>query len=112
MKISHYCTCRPSVSFRGKTDCFSPKHRWPEDIAWHPDGDKIFAVYTADSGDSQVSMANLISGQVRTVKTSAFPYILLHSFLDSVSSCCLCSAEKILGLALALKAVPIESVLG
>ncbi|RLN17638.1 U5 small nuclear ribonucleoprotein 40 kDa protein-like [Panicum miliaceum] len=53
----------PSVSFRGKTDCFSPKHRWPEDIAWHPDGDKIFAVYTADNGDSQVSMANLISGQ-------------------------------------------------
>ncbi|CAN6297020.1 unnamed protein product [Urochloa humidicola] len=53
----------PSVSFRGKTDCFSPKHRWPEDIAWHPDGDTIFAVYTADNGDSQVSMTNLISGQ-------------------------------------------------
>jgi len=73
LTISHYFTCRPSVSFRGKTDCFSPKHRWPEDIAWHPDGDKIFAVYTADNGDSQVSMANLISGQVRTVKTTAFP---------------------------------------
>ncbi|KAJ1292683.1 hypothetical protein BS78_01G008900 [Paspalum vaginatum] len=53
----------PSVSFRGKTDCFSPKHRWPEDIAWHPDGETIFAVYTADNGDSQVSMTNLISGQ-------------------------------------------------
>ncbi|CAL4928434.1 unnamed protein product [Urochloa decumbens] len=53
----------PSISFRGKTDCFSPKHRWPEDIAWHPDGDTIFAVYTADNGDSQVSMTNLISGQ-------------------------------------------------
>ncbi|NP_001141603.1 uncharacterized LOC100273721 [Zea mays] len=53
----------PSLSFRGKTDFFSPKHRWPEDIAWHPDGETIFAVYTADNGDSQVSMTNLISGQ-------------------------------------------------
>ncbi|KAL5662885.1 hypothetical protein ACJX0J_022993, partial [Zea mays] len=53
----------PSLSFRGKTDFFSPKHRWPEDIAWHPAGETIFAVYTADNGDSQVSMTNLISGQ-------------------------------------------------
>jgi hypothetical protein len=59
--------CRPSLSFRGKTDFFSPKHRWPEDIAWHPAGETIFAVYTADNGDSQVSMTNLISGQVRTL---------------------------------------------
>ncbi|XP_062213045.1 uncharacterized protein LOC133913794 [Phragmites australis] len=53
----------PSISFLSRNDCFSPKHRWPEDIAWHPDGDTIFAVYSADGGDSQVSMMNLISGQ-------------------------------------------------
>ncbi|XP_062213964.1 uncharacterized protein LOC133914991 [Phragmites australis] len=53
----------PSISFLSRTDCFSPKHRWPEDIAWHPDGDTIFAAYSADGGDSQVSMINIISGQ-------------------------------------------------
>ncbi|KQK12079.1 hypothetical protein BRADI_1g01487v3 [Brachypodium distachyon] len=54
----------PSISLLSTTNCFSPKQRWPEDVAWHPDGDTIFAVYSADGGDSQVSMMNLnISGQ-------------------------------------------------
>ncbi|KAL6638559.1 hypothetical protein ACP70R_023670 [Stipagrostis hirtigluma subsp. patula] len=54
----------PSIYFLSKTNCFSPKQRWPEDMAWHPDGDRVFSVYSADGGDSQVSMMNLnVSGQ-------------------------------------------------
>ncbi|KAL7602087.1 hypothetical protein Lser_V15G21244 [Lactuca serriola] len=41
-------------------DCASTKHRrWPEDIAWHPHGGSLFAVYTADGGDPQISVLNL-----------------------------------------------------
>jgi hypothetical protein len=90
----HYCTRRPSISFRGKTDCFSPKHRWPEDIAWHPDGDTIFAVYTADNGDSQVSMTNLISGQVRP----------LLKLVDPLTSCYI--AFSILGAVVKMRLIP------
>ncbi|BAH93478.1 Os06g0315900, partial [Oryza sativa Japonica Group] len=54
----------PAISLLSTTDCFSPKHRWPEDVAWHPDGELIFAMYSADNGDSQVSLMNhSISGQ-------------------------------------------------
>lgn len=45
-----------SISLLSSTDCMSPKKRWPEDIAWHPDGDTLFAVYSADDGDSQISI--------------------------------------------------------
>ncbi|CAA0811298.1 transducin family protein / WD-40 repeat family protein [Striga hermonthica] len=42
------------------TDCQSDKQRrWPEDIAWHPHGNKVFSVYSADGGDSQISILNL-----------------------------------------------------
>uniref|UniRef100_I1Q5R4 Uncharacterized protein n=1 Tax=Oryza glaberrima TaxID=4538 RepID=I1Q5R4_ORYGL len=59
-----YFTRRPAISLLSTTDCFSPKHRWPEDVAWHPDGELIFAMYSADNGDSQVSVMNhSISGQ-------------------------------------------------
>ncbi|VFQ87231.1 unnamed protein product [Cuscuta campestris] len=38
----------------------SPKQRrWAEDVAWHPDGKSIISVYTADGGDSQISILNL-----------------------------------------------------
>ncbi|CAH1444077.1 unnamed protein product [Lactuca virosa] len=41
-------------------DCASTKHRrWPEDVAWHPHGGSLFAVYTADGGDPQISVLNL-----------------------------------------------------
>uniref|UniRef100_I1QK29 Anaphase-promoting complex subunit 4 WD40 domain-containing protein n=1 Tax=Oryza glaberrima TaxID=4538 RepID=I1QK29_ORYGL len=54
----------PAISLLSTTNCFSPKHRWPEDVAWHPDGELIFAMYSADNGDSQVSVMNRsISGQ-------------------------------------------------
>ncbi|XAR73113.1 hypothetical protein NMG60_11006964 [Bertholletia excelsa] len=40
--------------------CVSPKkRRWPEDIAWHPEGNCLFSVYSADDGDSQISVVNL-----------------------------------------------------
>ncbi|KAF0906186.1 hypothetical protein E2562_009207 [Oryza meyeriana var. granulata] len=65
----------PAISLLSTTDCFSPKHRWPEDVAWHPDGDTIFAVYSADNGDSQVSMMNRnISGQKKVTFLPAKPH--------------------------------------
>ncbi|XP_022134734.1 uncharacterized protein LOC111006933 isoform X2 [Momordica charantia] len=46
-----------SASLLCTTDCMSQKQRrWPEDIAWHPDGNSLFSVYSADSGDSQISI--------------------------------------------------------
>ncbi|XP_014524268.1 uncharacterized protein LOC106780490 [Vigna radiata var. radiata] len=46
------------------TDCASQKQRrWPEDLVWHPEGNSLFAVYSADGGDSQVSITNLNKGQ-------------------------------------------------
>nr|KYP48999.1 putative histone-binding protein lin-53 [Cajanus cajan] len=50
------------------TDCISPnQRRWPEDIAWHPEGNSLFSVYTADSQDSQISVTDLsrVQGGVR-----------------------------------------------
>ncbi|XP_074278318.1 uncharacterized protein LOC141601907 [Silene latifolia] len=45
-------------------DCPSPKQRrWPEDIAWHPDGNKLVAVYSADGGDNQISVLDLNKSQ-------------------------------------------------
>ncbi|KAM2075665.1 hypothetical protein ACFX1T_038517 [Malus domestica] len=48
-----------SASRLSSTDCASPNRRWPEDIAWHPDGNRLFSVYSADGGDSQVSVLDL-----------------------------------------------------
>ncbi|GFP82619.1 hypothetical protein PHJA_000405000 [Phtheirospermum japonicum] len=48
-------------------DCQSDKQRrWPEDIAWHPHGNKLFSVYSADGGDSQISVLNLNKGREKT----------------------------------------------
>ncbi|CAL5204470.1 unnamed protein product [Lathyrus oleraceus] len=48
------------ASLLNSSDCASQKQRrWPEDIAWHPEGNRLFSVYTADSGDSQISVTNL-----------------------------------------------------
>ncbi|KAK6920442.1 hypothetical protein RJ641_014120 [Dillenia turbinata] len=45
-----------SASLLSTTDCVSPKQRrWPEDIAWHPQGNSLFSVYTADGGDSNIN---------------------------------------------------------
>ncbi|GAB2272018.1 hypothetical protein Dimus_006842 [Dionaea muscipula] len=42
------------------TECLSPKQRkWPEDIAWHPTGNMLFAVYSGDVGDNQISILDL-----------------------------------------------------
>lgn len=49
-----------SASLLSSADCVSPKQRrWPEDMAWHPEGNRVFLVYSADGGDSQVSIMNL-----------------------------------------------------
>ncbi|CAH2070403.1 unnamed protein product [Thlaspi arvense] len=51
---------RLAASLLSTTDCLSRKQRrWAEDIAWHPSGNTLFSVYTADDGDSQISILNL-----------------------------------------------------
>ncbi|XP_061357128.1 uncharacterized protein LOC133301511 [Gastrolobium bilobum] len=52
------------ASLLSTTNCISQKQRrWPEDIAWHPEGNSLFSVYSADGGDSQLSVTNLNKGQ-------------------------------------------------
>ncbi|OVA20874.1 WD40 repeat [Macleaya cordata] len=51
------------ASLLSSTDCISPKRRWPEDVTWHPQGDSLFSVYTADGGDAQISILNLNASQ-------------------------------------------------
>ncbi|KAI9114320.1 hypothetical protein K1719_014548 [Acacia pycnantha] len=53
------------VSLLSSTDCMSPERRWPEVIAWHPDGSSLYSVYTADAGVSQISVINLNRRQGR-----------------------------------------------
>ncbi|XP_010034925.2 uncharacterized protein LOC104424259 isoform X2 [Eucalyptus grandis] len=49
-----------SASLLSTSDCASLRERrWPEDVAWHPQGNRLFCAYTADGGDSQVSILNL-----------------------------------------------------
>ncbi|KAK9291970.1 hypothetical protein L1049_019922 [Liquidambar formosana] len=51
---------RSGASLLSTTDCLSPKQRrWPEDLAWHPQGDSLVSVYSADGGDSQISVMDL-----------------------------------------------------
>ncbi|KAK9292923.1 hypothetical protein L1049_020904 [Liquidambar formosana] len=51
---------RSGASLLSTTDCLSPKQRrWPEDMAWHPQGDSLVSVYSADGGDSQISVMDL-----------------------------------------------------
>ncbi|XP_043694718.1 U5 small nuclear ribonucleoprotein 40 kDa protein-like [Telopea speciosissima] len=55
-----------SASLLSSTDCVSPKQRrWPEGIAWHPLGNSLFSAYSADGGDSQISVLNLNTSQER-----------------------------------------------
>uniref|UniRef100_A0A2N9FCA4 Uncharacterized protein n=1 Tax=Fagus sylvatica TaxID=28930 RepID=A0A2N9FCA4_FAGSY len=55
-----------SASLLSSTDCVSPKQRrWAEDVAWHPHGNSLFSVYSADGGDSQISVLNLNKTQGR-----------------------------------------------
>ncbi|XP_073002776.1 uncharacterized protein [Typha latifolia] len=66
----------PSASLLSTTDCVSPKQRkWPEDLTWHPDGDSIFAAYSADGGDSQISRLNLnVSGEKKVTFLEGKPH--------------------------------------
>nr|AFJ66201.1 hypothetical protein 7G9.6 [Boechera stricta] len=51
---------RLAASLLSTTDCMSRKQRrWAEDMVWHPSGNTLFSVYTADDGDSQISILNL-----------------------------------------------------
>ncbi|XP_062091508.1 uncharacterized protein LOC133797577 isoform X2 [Humulus lupulus] len=54
------------ASLLSTTECASQKQRrWPEDIAWHPDGNSLFSAYSADGGDSQISVLDLNRTQGR-----------------------------------------------
>jgi len=58
------------ASLLSTTDCLSRKQRrWAEDMAWHPSGNTLFSVYTADDGDSQISILNL--NKTREVNVTA-----------------------------------------
>ncbi|PNT01523.1 hypothetical protein POPTR_015G106300v4 [Populus trichocarpa] len=66
------------ASIISTTDCVSPlQRRWPEDIAWHPLGNSLFSAYTADSGDSQISILNLnkMQGRARVTFLDDKPHI-------------------------------------
>ncbi|KAL8123149.1 hypothetical protein AgCh_011225 [Apium graveolens] len=39
------------------------ERRWPVDIDWHPQGKSIFSVFSADGGDSQVTVLDLNKGK-------------------------------------------------
>ncbi|KAM7483512.1 hypothetical protein LguiB_008095 [Lonicera macranthoides] len=52
-----------SASCLSNTDCSSSKRRWPEDIAWHPQGNSLFTVYSADGGDSQRTRVNFLNNK-------------------------------------------------
>lgn len=55
-----YWSWRSRASLLSTTDCVSKvQRRWPEDIAWHPRGNNILCAYSADGGDSQISVVNL-----------------------------------------------------
>ncbi|XP_006346630.1 uncharacterized protein [Solanum tuberosum] len=60
-----------TANLLSSTDCLSSKHRrWPEDVAWHPEGDSLFSVYSADGGDSQISILNLNKGKEQKMRVS------------------------------------------
>eukprot|EP00250_Pteridium_aquilinum_P017084 c23444_g1_i1 orf=803-2461(+) len=47
------------ISLNGSVHCLSSgQKRWPEDLAWHPSGESIFACYSADANDDQVAIIN------------------------------------------------------
>jgi hypothetical protein len=60
-------------------DCISPgQRRWPEDLAWHPVDETLFAVYTADGGPQ--------IGIIKTCKTeSSTRYIIITQDLGMVN---------------------------
>lgn len=67
------------------TECLSPKQRrWPEDIAWHPEGNRLVAVYSADGGDNQISVLNLNKSQVTCYCFVTPCCIIIVSFMVQV----------------------------
>ncbi|KAJ7535344.1 hypothetical protein O6H91_12G036700 [Diphasiastrum complanatum] len=51
-----------SLSLFNSVECSSLRRKWPEDLAWHPSGESIIAVYNADDGDTQVG---ILSGLIK-----------------------------------------------
>ncbi|XP_048228504.1 uncharacterized protein LOC8275490 isoform X1 [Ricinus communis] len=75
-----------SASLLSGTDCLSPKdRRWPEDLAWHPLGNSLFCTYSADGGDSQISILNLnkIQGRARITYLEDKPHV--KGIINSIS---------------------------
>ncbi|KAI3905648.1 hypothetical protein MKX01_036557 [Papaver californicum] len=74
-----------SASLLSSIDCISLKRRWPEDITWHPRGDSLFSVYTADGGDSQISILNLNATQEKKRVTFLEEKPHLKGIINSVN---------------------------
>ena len=56
------------------------QRRWPEDMAWHPEGNSLFSVYNADGGDSQISILNFN----RTKEVSCFSFYFKHPWFHVI----------------------------
>lgn len=54
---------RSAISVLSAVNGSSVNNRWPEDIVWHPDGNRLFAAFTADDSDSQISILNFNAHQ-------------------------------------------------
>ncbi|KAJ0054019.1 hypothetical protein Pint_01287 [Pistacia integerrima] len=77
-KSEIFVLLKSGASLLSTSDCVSPKQRrWPEDIAWHPQGNSLFCAYTADSGDSQISVLNLnkTQGRARVTFLDGKPHV-------------------------------------
>ncbi|XP_039137873.1 uncharacterized protein LOC120275385 isoform X2 [Dioscorea cayenensis subsp. rotundata] len=51
---------KPNALLLSTIDCEIPERKkWPEDLAWHPNGEMLFCAYGADGGGPQVSTVDL-----------------------------------------------------
>lgn len=59
-----------------KIECTSPgQRRWPEDMTWHPDGNRLFAAYSAHGGDHQVSIINMNASKRNVIFLEDKPHV-------------------------------------
>lgn len=79
-RVIHYGfkNFRSTANCLSSTDCVSVKQRrWPEDIAWHPHGNSLFSVFSADGEDSQVAVLDLNSRKEVNSAVDCLPLIYM-----------------------------------
>ncbi|XP_076945393.1 uncharacterized protein LOC143616456 [Bidens hawaiensis] len=65
---------RSDANLVSSINAASTQRRWPEDIAWHPHGNSLISVYTADSGQSQLAVLNLNNKEKEVVYLEDKPH--------------------------------------